>query len=165
MYDPFPQLITRLASWWVWKTAVLIPPSVKGARYFFPARNYLRIYQIREMEKGALHRRSSRMSRSFRWLLKSRPDKVPNGMSQGEAYQQLPDYPPRNAAHLFQVKMQYLDASWGSGLFYLAQFTQGPGNAPNNEELTYLFQGLSKDGQFFVSADLRVTHPKLDPRY
>jgi hypothetical protein len=32
---------------------------------------------------------------------------------------------------------------------------------PNNEELLFLFQGLSKDGLSYLSADFRITHPKL----
>ncbi|WP_379713384.1 hypothetical protein [Haloferula chungangensis] len=73
----------------------------------------------------------------------------------------LPDYPPRNAGHLVQAKVSYGDYDWGSGIFYLVQFTQGRGNYPNNSELGYLFQGLSKDGRFYVSADIRVAHPML----
>ncbi|MBK1883376.1 hypothetical protein JIN85_13190 [Luteolibacter pohnpeiensis] len=40
-------------------------------------------------------------------------------------------------------------------------FTQGPGNYRNNEELTYLFQGLSYDEKIFISGDFRVTHAIL----
>jgi hypothetical protein len=39
------------------------------------------------------------------------------------------------------------------------------GSTPaNNEELTYIVQGLSNDGQFYVSADFSITHPKLPNR-
>jgi len=55
-----------------------------------------------------------------------------------------------------------LDASWGSGLFYVTQFVQGVGEWPDNEQLVYLFQGVSKNGRSYVAADFRVTYPALD---
>ena len=76
----------------------------------------------------------------------------------------MPDYPPRNASHCFQEKLSYLDAPWGGALCYVTQFTQDGGAPANNEELVYLVQGLTKDGQFYVSADFSVTNPKLPNR-
>ncbi len=90
-------------------------------------------------------------------LLKDRPATV----AHKEIESNLPDYPPRNAGHAFEARLNYVDAEWGSGLCYLTQFTQEPGAFANNEELVCVFQGLSKDGAFYVSADLRVTHPGL----
>ncbi len=72
-----------------------------------------------------------------------------------------PRYPPVNAGHLFQKKLSCHHFPWGSGVFRLVQYTQGPGNFPNNEELAYEFQGLGKDGRLYVSAEFRVTHPIL----
>ena len=89
---------------------------------------------------------------------------VPSGDKHGDTNakdEELPDYPPRNAAHLLQIRIQYLDAPWGSGLFYVTQFVQDYA-WPDNERLVYLFQGLSKDEKFYVSADFRITHRSLD---
>jgi hypothetical protein len=61
-----------------------------------------------------------------------------------QSYTSLPDFPPRNAGHLVQDNVRYVDFPWGQGVFYLCAFTQGPGNFPNNDELIYLFQGLSR---------------------
>jgi hypothetical protein len=74
----------------------------------------------------------------------------------------LPDFPSRNAEHLIEVKPSFIDAGWGSGFFYITKFVQDSGAWPDNETLVYLFQGLSKDGRFYVSADFRITHPALD---
>jgi hypothetical protein len=139
------------------------PALKKGARYFFPSRNIFRAYRISEV-RIAPYKTIQPDIDQLTTLLKTRPARVPSGHKHGDhydEYQQLPDYPPRNAGHLVQLRMKYLDAPWGSGLFYICQFTQGPGNAPNNEELVYIFQGLTKDGQFYLSADFRITHPKL----
>jgi len=45
---------------------------------------------------------------------------------------------------------------------YMTLFSQDGSNHANNDELQYIFQGISKDGQYYVAADFRVTHPKLE---
>jgi len=141
------------------------PSLEKGhAVYMMPARNVVRVYDISAVTTAPYQTIQTHI-KHLRELLKSRPKTVPSGGKQGgeyAKYEQLPDYPPRNAGHLVQVKMQYLDARWGNGLFYVTQFVQGVGEWPDNEQLVYLFQGLSKDERFYVAADFRVTHPSLE---
>jgi hypothetical protein len=138
----------------IWLEDVRNFPSGKG-RYYFPSRNVLRIYRISAAD-SAPYQTIQPQIKSLRRLLTERPTTV--------AEDSLPDYPPRNASHCFQEKLFYMDAAWGSALCYVTQFTQDDGPPANNEELTYLVQGLSKDGQFYVSADFSVTHPKLPNR-
>jgi hypothetical protein len=133
------------------------PAFKKGARYFAPARNSITVYRITQVERAPYKTIQFDIER-LQKLLKERPKEVPLG----ELRRSLPDYPPRNAAHTFQLKLAYVDTAWGRGLFYLTQFSQEPHlDFANNEELAYVFQGLSKDGNFYVSADFRITHPKL----
>jgi hypothetical protein len=133
------------------------PAFKKGARYFSPARNRITVYRITQVERAPYKSIQFDIGR-LKKLLKERPKEVPLG----EDRRSLPDYPPRNAAHTFQLKLAYADTAWGSGLFYLTQFSQEAHlDFANNEELAYVFQGLSKDGHFYVSADFRITHPKL----
>jgi len=73
----------------------------------------------------------------------------------------LPDYPPRNAGHVVEVKLSYVDAVWGAAFCYVTQFTQEGGSRVNNQELTYIVQGITNDNQFYISADFSITHPKL----
>jgi hypothetical protein len=73
----------------------------------------------------------------------------------------LPDYPPRNAGRAFEVKLTSIDAVWGSGICYVTQFTQDGGTPANNEELTYIVQGITRYNSFYVSGDFRITNPKL----
>ena len=54
----------------------------------------------------------------------------------------------------------HIRAPWGNGLFYVTQFAQDSGAWPNNDELVYIFQGLSKDRRYFLSADIHLTHPR-----
>jgi hypothetical protein len=138
----------------IWLEDVRNFPGGQG-RYYFPSRNVVRIYRISEVET-APYQTIQPQIKSLRKLLSERPTTV------GE--DSLPDYPPRNAAHCFQEKLSYMDAAWGTALCYVTQFTQDGGSTANNEELTYLVQGLSRDGQFYVSADFSITHPKLSNR-
>ena len=129
--------------------------------YMMPARNVLRVYDITAV-KTAPYKTIQPQIEQLKELLARRPAAATRDGTGGGKFEELPDYPPRNAGHLVQVKMQYLDANWGRGLFYVSQFVQGLGEWPDNEQLVYLFQGLSKDERFYVSADVRITHPVLD---
>ena len=78
----------------------------------------------------------------------------------------VPLYPIPNALELIQVKTQYFDAPWGSGIFFATVFSSGVEEYPKNSSLEYLFEGLSKDGKYFVYAAFKITHPKLSsPEY
>jgi hypothetical protein len=132
------------------------PAFKDGPRYFAPGRNSIRVYRITQVYLAPYKTIQEDMAR-LKELLKNRPKDVPF-----KDYEDtLPDYPPRNARHLFHPKLSYWDVAWGSGLCYLTQFTQEGDDFANDEELTYVFQGISKDGNFYVSADFRITHPKL----
>jgi len=140
------------------------PSTEKGPVYMILARNVVRIYNISAV-KTAPYKTIQPHIQELQQLLRKRPKEVPSGeLKHGKyaKYEELPDYPPRNAAHMMQIKMQYLDTTWGSGLFYVTQFVQGIGEWPDNERLVYLFQGLSKDQKYYVAADFRVTHPALE---
>ena len=129
-------------------------PSFKEPRYAFPAANVLRFYDLRVVEDA---RTISGYVKRLKLALSQRR----SARELEDAQVTLPDFPPRNAGHLIQDRVSYHDFSWGRGILYLVAFTQGPGNYPNNEELTYLFQGLSHDEKVYVSGDFRVTHPSL----
>jgi hypothetical protein len=132
--------------------------------HFVAARNFLRVFEITGVRRSRYQSIQPSIEQ-LRVLLKERPASVPWGRKSGggfDANVQLPDYPPRNAGHLIQLRIGYLDAPWGSGIFYITSFSQALGNRPSNETLVYLFQGLSKDGRYYLSADFRITHPLLD---
>ena len=132
------------------------PSLEKGGRYMMPAQNVVRVYNISAATIAPYKTIQTDIKR-LRELLKLAQKQC----DQGEA-KNTRAATPRNAGHLVQVKMHYSDASWGSGLFYITQFVQGRGEWPDNERLVYLFQGLSKDERFYISADFRVTHSALE---
>lgn len=141
------------------------PYKIKPGSYAFPSVNTLRIYRIGDLKaapyktirnhiitlKNILDHRDT-FGRKAQWKLGDPKNPL----------EFLPDYPPRNSAHGFDLHIHFLDAAWGSGIAYMTIFTQDGGNHANNDELQYIFQGLTKDGQYYIAADFRITHPKLD---
>ncbi len=76
----------------------------------------------------------------------------------------LPALPPINAAQIIRAQVAYLEFPGGKGLRYVTQHDQA--FLPiNNRELFYTFQGLTDDGQYYVSVRLPVTHPDLIDRF
>ncbi len=72
----------------------------------------------------------------------------------------MPFLPLFNAQQVMHAQVKYLDFKSGSGVRFLTQFDQAP--LPiNNFELIYTFQGLTKDGKYYIAAVLPVTHPDL----
>ncbi len=72
----------------------------------------------------------------------------------------LPYLPLINAKQALDARVQMLDFKNGSGVRYLTQYNQGPVMI-NNNQLVYTFQGLTRDGKYYVAATLPVTHPAL----
>lgn len=137
-----------------------------GGRFLILSRNYLRIFNIREVKSAPYETIQSSITRLERFL--SRRFRKPPNASRKDGDEKpsdvLPDYPPRNAGHLIEAKLSYVDAPWGSGMFYITQLFQGNGEAPNNQQLVYLFQGISKTKKLFVSADFQISHPEVPAR-
>jgi hypothetical protein len=156
MNDPFPNDYPPCTT--VMLEDIRKFPESKEPRYYFPSRNVLRVYRISNVNT-APYKTIQADIKSLRKLLKEKPTAIPDDYEHA-----LPDYPPRNSAHAFQVKLSYLDTARGSAVCYVTQFTQDGGTPANNEELTYIVQGISKDNQFYVSADFSITHPKLPNR-
>jgi hypothetical protein len=72
----------------------------------------------------------------------------------------LPFLPVFNAAQLVRVKAELIDFPSGQGIRFLTQYSQAA-YPINNYELFYTFQGLTSDGEYYVSAVLPITHPSL----
>lgn len=75
----------------------------------------------------------------------------------------IPFLPVFHAGQFMQAHVKYLDFQNGSGVRFLTQYGQDAWPI-NNEDLFYAFQGLTLDGQYYISAILPVSHPSLpDP--
>ena len=76
----------------------------------------------------------------------------------------IPFLPVWNAAQLFSLAPAFISFQNGQGIRFLAEY--GQYSAPvNNRDLFYTFQGITNDGNYYVSAILPVTHPSLPVDY
>jgi len=65
-----------------------------------------------------------------------------------------------NAAQFYRAKVQFLDFQNGQGVRFLTQYGQAiaPVGWP---EMFYTFQGLTDDGEYYISAIFPANHPSL----
>lgn len=61
-----------------------------------------------------------------------------------------------DAGQAFHAKMEFSDFSDGTGIWFLTQYSFEP-SLINNKGLTYVFQGLSNDGKYYVLATFPVS--------
>jgi hypothetical protein len=96
------------------------------------------------------------------------PDSIPGratalqGLIAGAApgTESLPLLPVFNAAQTFHAQYQVVPFQNGSGIRFLTLYAQY--FAPvNNQDMFYTYQGLTPDGQYWVSAILPANHPIL----
>lgn len=78
----------------------------------------------------------------------------------GGSISDLPFLPIWNAAQIFSAKVTYFEFQNGSGVRYLTMFGQAT-YPVDNQNLFYTYQGLTDDGQYYISAILPVTNPIL----
>jgi predicted small secreted protein len=69
-----------------------------------------------------------------------------------------------DAHQTFQAKAKTFPFRDGKGIFFLTQINQDFANLVNNEELIYVYQGLSKDEKKYILAEFPVTVPFLPNR-
>jgi hypothetical protein len=135
-----------------------LPAFEKGPRYFFPARSsicFIPLSDPSEKEFDKTYPEISLEAAELRRILSKRP-KAP------DTAKRLPDLPRIGAGQSIRSKAQFVDFAAGSGILFLTQYTQEVFPNPiNNEELTCNFQGLTKDGKYYVAAGLAITHPNL----
>jgi hypothetical protein len=96
------------------------------------------------------------------------PDNIPSDVAALQALiaggnpgdSALPFLPIFNAAQVFHARYQSLPFQNGGGIRYMVLFAQY--SAPvNNHDLFYTYQGLTSDGQYWVSAILPINHTIL----
>ena len=78
---------------------------------------------------------------------------------------QMPYLPFADASQMFVARAKNLSFRNGSGVFFLTQFTQEFGNLVNNDELSLIYQGISKNGRYYVLAEFPVAVDFLPNRY
>jgi hypothetical protein len=81
-------------------------------------------------------------------LLKDRPRAPENA---------IPLLPLINAAQVFHAQVQYLDFQSGSGVRFITQYSQEVVGRLTNQNIFYTFQGLTRDGKYYVAAFFPIT--------
>ena len=89
-----------------------------------------------------------------------RLDNILYGPGAPDLSQPLPGVPFFNAAQVFTSNVQAISFQGGGGVRFLTEYAQYP--APvNNNELFYHFQGLSRNGDYYIIAIFPITAPVL----
>lgn len=73
---------------------------------------------------------------------------------------EFPALPLNHAAQVIHAQILYLDFQNGRGVRFLTQHNQ-EARPINNQELVYVFQGITEDGLHGVTACFPVNHPSL----
>jgi len=103
----------------------------------------LQIYPVRELGQSG-----TQTVDELKELLAERPAVLMTGIG-------IPILPPQHAGQLIDVQVEYLTFGNGSGVRVLTQFAQGMWPI-HNAGLVYVFQGLTSDGAYYISAFLPV---------
>ncbi len=134
-----------------------LPALEKGARYFSPAMSFICAIPLKDSsvrDFGKAYPDLNNAAVKLQKMLSERPALFKRG--------DVPDIPYNNSSQTILSRAQYLDFKSGSGILYFTQYAQEmEPNPVNNEELTCNFQGLTKDGKYYIAARLGVTHPSL----
>lgn len=135
-----------------------LPALEKGPRYFYPASSFLCLVPTSDPSEAhfsAAYPNYSKAVELIKKLLKERPMEF-------RQFDDLFDFPYNNAGWSVKAKVSYLDFADVSGVFFLTQYSNElTPNPLNNEELTANFQGITKDGRYYVAARFSITHPDL----
>ena len=141
-----------------------LPALAAGPRYFHEAKSFVCLFPLADSSVGDFGRAYPQLSEAageLRRLLRARPA-MPAKRDEYGYWRGLPDMPLNNASESLLARFQYLDFPHLSGILFLTQYSQeAEPNPANNEELTYNFQGLTRDGRYYVAARFAVTHPSL----
>ncbi len=135
-----------------------LPALDQGPRYFFPAHSFICAIPLDDstvQDFGEAYPSLNGAAVRLRKLLRERPYKF-------KSRRDVPDIPANNASPSIVSRFQYLDFRSGSGILFLTQYSnEMQPNPVNNEELTLVFQGITKDGKYYVAGRLAITHPSL----
>jgi hypothetical protein len=134
-----------------------LPALAKGPRYFFPVFSQVQVIPLTDpgvKDFGLAYPGLFQASQKLGALLQKRP-------ALPVLRQDIPDLAEVDCERAIISKPQFLDFKSGSGIVFLTQYGQDF-QAINNEELACVFQGLTSDRQYYISARLAVGHPTLD---
>ncbi len=135
-----------------------LPALEQGPRYFIPAHSFICAIPLEDSsveDFGRAYPSLHHAALNLRKMLRERSTQL-------KRRRDVPDIPAINAGPSILSRFQYLHFRSGSAILFLTQYSnEMEPNPVNNEELTLDFQGLTKDGRYYVAARLAITHPSL----
>jgi hypothetical protein len=135
-----------------------LPAFDKGARYFFPAYNFICLVPTSDPSVENFAKAYPNFNKAVKQIQNLTKTKT----ADFKQFDDLFDFPYNNAGWSITAKREYLDFPTLTGVFFLVQYSQDiTPNPLNNEELTANFQGITKDHLYYVAARFSITHPRL----
>jgi hypothetical protein len=157
--DGVPEGIAPEHSCFYLKSKVPLPALEKGGRYFFPAGSFICVIPLTDSsvkDFRAAYPDLYAAAQELRKILNARPRTLTPKRTT------IIDMPWIEASRSIFSRYQYLNFKSGSGVLFLTQYGQDADPNPvNNEELTCNFQGLTRDGKYYIAARLAISHPSL----
>lgn len=145
------------------KDARPLPALKQGPRFFFPTNSFVCAFPLEDASVKDFSKAYSSLdgvAKDLRTLLREHPSDLERWSETTNI--DIPDFPYLDAGNSIISKFQYLAFRSGSGILFLTQYSnESQPNPVNNEELTLDFQGLTKDGRYYVAARLAITHAGL----
>jgi hypothetical protein len=140
-----------------------LPAFEQGPRYFFPTYSFICAFPLKDASVKDFSKAYSGLdfvAGNLHKLLREHPSNLEHWSETKKI--EIPDFPYEDAGHSIISRFQYLDFRSGSGMLFLTQYSnEMQPNPVNNEELTLVFQGLTKDGRYYVAARFAITNPAL----
>jgi hypothetical protein len=130
----------------------------QGPRYFIPTYSFICAIPLKDSsvkDFGKAYPNLESAAADLQKVLRERPSDLKH-------WEDIPDFPYRDASPIIISKFQYLNFRSGSGMLFLTQYSnEMQPNPINNEELTLVFQGITDDGGYYLAARVAITHPSL----
>jgi hypothetical protein len=117
----------------------------EAEEFFIPRDPAIRVYPVDNF--AALFPQVGDEIERLRHLLAERPPTIEGA---------IPFLPPLPASEVFHAQVAYLDFQNGAGVRYLTAYAQAA-DPLTNEDIFYTFQGVTDDGQLYVSAVFPVS--------
>lgn len=127
-----------------------------GARNLSPVNSAITVIPLRDStveDFAAAYPNLAVRARRLEAVLRARP-------ALPEKRAELPDLGEIDCEREIVAKPQFVDFHGGSGMLFLTQYVQ-EFRGINNEELACVFQGMTADGRFYISARFAAAHPAL----
>ena len=93
------------------------------------------------------------------------PQPVPDIFQTNRPQEELPFLPNQHAGQVLHAQEKFLSFKNGTGIRYITQLSQAAFPLINNMDAFYTFQGLTSDGQYYVSVIMPVNLPYLAADY